>query len=57
MVNIIKARNLKAMDIGGTSGMSTLGITPSAHLGGKGTGLVLPAWLELSTTLCPQTPT
>lgn len=59
MVNIIKARNLKAMDIGGTSGMSTLGITPSTHPGGGlgGAGVVLPAWLELSTTLCPQTPT
>lgn len=38
MVNIIKARNLKAMDIGGTSGMSTLGITPSAPLWGGGRG-------------------
>lgn len=34
MVNIIKARNLKAMDIGGTSGTSAPGIAPQHPPGG-----------------------
>lgn len=38
VVNIIKARNLKAMDIGGTSGT-----TPSTHPGGGGTPGPVPA--------------
>lgn len=53
VVNIIKARNLKAMDIGGTSGT-----TPSTHPGGGGQALSPhPAGAEHRAVPPPQTPT